>query len=162
MNGKCRDRTPAVLVQRNNFDQRGFTLVELVIVIVVLGILAAVAIPMFAGVSESSRTTATLKEMQELKRAIVGSPEMVSGGRPIQRGFEGDIGHVPNRLVDLVVRPDSIAPYDRLIRLGWNGPYIDSSGGRFLADAWGAAYLYDPWTRRLLSVGGSDTLRESF
>ena len=37
------------------FDRRGFTLVELVIIIVVLGVLAAVAVPKFGDLSKNSK-----------------------------------------------------------------------------------------------------------
>lgn len=140
----------------------GFTLVELVIIIVVLGILASVAIPKLSDMAEGSKVNATKKEMAALKRAIVGNPEVVSGGHYVERGFEGDVSFVPSQLVDLAVRPDSIAVYDKLTRLGWNGTYIDSSGGNYLKDAWGTAYVYDPSNRRISSVGGADTISITF
>ncbi|MBD3402095.1 hypothetical protein GF420_04305 [candidate division GN15 bacterium] len=132
----------------------GFTLVELVIIIVTLGILAAVAIPRFADVTEGSRTTATTDELNRIKRAIVGNPSAVAGGQQVDRGFEGDVGHLPASLQDLVVKPDSIAAYDRLTRLGWNGPYLDGADNKYLTDAWGNAYVYQPSNRRIISTGG--------
>ena len=135
-------------------DRRGFTLVELVIVIVVLGILAAFALPRFGTMSNSSKIAATKEEMTSLKRAIIGNPSVVSGGQLIDRGFEGDVGFAPSRLQDLALKPDSINNYNKLTRLGWNGPYIDSSDGLYLADAWGSNYVYDRVNRRLISIGG--------
>ncbi|MFQ6007762.1 MAG: hypothetical protein ACE5K8_02315 [Candidatus Zixiibacteriota bacterium] len=137
-------------------------MVELVIIVIALGILAAVAIPKFADMVESSKVNATKKEMLELKRAIIGNPEAVAAGEYIDRGFEGDVGFVPSNLTDLAVKPDSIAAYDKLTRLGWNGPYIDTSGGDYLKDAWGVAYVYEPANRRLISVGGSDSIIITF
>ena len=137
-----------------SLDQRGFSLVELVIVIVVLGILAAFAFPRFGSMSESAKIAATKEEMTSLKRAIVGNPSAVSGGVYIDRGFEGDVGFVPSRLQDLAAKPDSVATYDKLTRLGWNGPYVDSAGGLYLSDAWGVQYDFEPNSRRLISVGG--------
>jgi len=144
-------------------DYRGFTLIELVIIIVILGIIAAVAVPKFSDIINSSKINATKQEMDALKKAMVGNPAVVAGGEYIDRGFEGDVGFLPSRLVDLVVIPDSITAYDRLTRLGWNGPYIDSSGGDFALDAWGNSYVYLPGNRRLVSTGGgADSINVSF
>jgi len=51
--------------------QRGFTLIELVMVIVILGILAAVALPRFGDVSESARVAA-LESVAGSMRATIG------------------------------------------------------------------------------------------
>jgi prepilin-type N-terminal cleavage/methylation domain-containing protein len=144
-------------------DCRGFTLIELVIIIVILGIIAAVAVPRFSDFINSSKINATKQEMTALKKALVGNPEVVAGGEYIDRGFEGDVGFLPSQLVDLVVKPDSVSTYDRLTRLGWNGPYIDSSGGNYTLDAWGNSYIYQPGNRCLISSGGgSDSIIVSF
>ncbi len=142
--------------------RRGFTLIELVIIIVVLGILAGFAVPRFADMTTSSKRTATLDEMNGLKKAIIGNPSAVAGGEYIDRGFEGDVGFAPSRLQDLSAKPDSISSYNQLSRLGWNGPYIDSSGGVYLTDAWGANYAYDRAGRRIVSTGGPDSLIVKF
>lgn len=142
--------------------QKGFTLTELVIIIVTLGILAAVAIPKFSDMAESSKVSATKQELAALKRAIIGNPQAVSGGKYVDRGFEGDVGAPPNSLNDLATKPDTISAYNKFTSLGWNGPYIDDDENSYLTDAWGSAYIYQRSTRTILSVGGSDTLSVSF
>ena len=135
-------------------DQRGFTLIELVIIIVILGILAAVAVPKFTNITEGSKVNATRHEMNALKRAIIGNPTVTAGGEYVDRGFEGDVGFPPSQLADLITKPDSVAAYNRLSRLGWNGPYIDQSDDNYLYDAWGNLYVYQPGNRRIISTGG--------
>ncbi len=143
-------------------DHRGFTLVELVIIIMVLGILAAVAIPRFSNMAESSKVTATQKELQNIKRALVGNPDIISGGVYVNRGFEGDCGFLPSLLSDLTNRPGSLLVYDKLTRLGWNGPYLENNSGEYAFDAWGISYIYDSGNRRIMSVGGVDSIIVNF
>lgn len=141
----------------SKLGQGGFTLIELVIVIVVLGIIAAVAIPKFGNFAENSKINATKEEMIALKRAIVGNPAAVSGGSYIDRGFEGDVGFAPSLLTDLVNKPGSVSVYNQLTRLGWNGAYIDSSGGDYIKDAWGDNYVYSFASRTITSTAGGGT-----
>lgn len=134
----------------------GFTLVEVVIVMLVVGIMAAVAIPVIGTFLSSSRETATREEMQRLARAIAGSDPATD------RGFEGDVGHPPGALSDLVSKPDSIAVWDAFTDIGWNGPYIDSTGGDYLSDSWGTAYTYDPVARTIVSNGSGSPITITF
>jgi hypothetical protein len=148
--------------QGGKLAQTGFTLVELVMIIVVLGIVAAVAIPRFGNITETSKTTATKKELQALKIAIAGNADAIAGGKYVDRGFEGDVGFTPSRLEDLVSRPDSVVVYNALTGLGWNGPYIDSTENNYLMDSWDVSYVYQPSNRRIISVGGSDSIIVGF
>ena len=50
--------------------KNAFTLVEILIVVVILGILAAVVTPQFAGASEAAQEETTRHELQKLRRAI--------------------------------------------------------------------------------------------
>src|SRR5665213_561875 len=53
-----------------NNKQKGFTLVELMIVVAIIGILAAVAIPKFAQMLEKSREGATKGNLGAIKSAV--------------------------------------------------------------------------------------------
>jgi prepilin-type N-terminal cleavage/methylation domain-containing protein len=146
----------------NKLRQSGFSLVELVIIIVILGILASVAVPLFGNMINASKISATKGELESLKRAIVGNPRVIAGGELVDRGYQGDVGTAPAQLVDLVTKPVAVSAYNKITRIGWNGPYIDANNGDYLKDAWGNNYIYDQSGRTLKSINGTDTITVTF
>lgn len=68
-----------------NSTKRGFTLIELVVVIALLGILAAFAIPRFVGLEREARTAATLGLSGSVRSAaaLVHSVWLSQGINPV-------------------------------------------------------------------------------
>ena len=114
--------------------QGGFTLVEMLLVLVILATLAAVVIPKFAGRSKQAKVTAAKSQISTLEIAI--------------DSFEIDMGYFPkggNDLGDLIEEPNSNNVQD------WHGPYLKKGIPR---DPWGIDYVYDYPGKR--NVGSYD------
>jgi len=106
---------------RSRYSSKGgFTLVELMLVLVILGILAGLVLPKFAGRSEQARVTAVVTQIATFNTAL-GAYEVDTGSYP--RGQDG--------LRALVVQPADVG--------GWRGPYLQSD---IPLDPWGHAYVY--------------------
>jgi hypothetical protein len=123
----------------------------MLMVIVILGILSAVAMRAIDGALERSRFEATVEEMDQLVQAMVGNPELFSGGVRTDFGYYGDVGALPPSLDALVTNPGYAT---------WDGPYIsrdfsqDPNG--FKTDAWGNTYGYSGVT--ITSGGGGSQI----
>ncbi|MCP4631779.1 MAG: hypothetical protein GY855_02555 [candidate division Zixibacteria bacterium] len=134
----------------------GFTLIELAIIVVVLGVLASVGIPRIASLIESSKEAATEEEMRRLKIALVGS------ATDNLSGYESDVGSLPSALTGLATKPGGVSSWNRFTSTGWNGPYIGDNNNDYLEDAWEVSYIYDSGARTIKSVGSSDTITINF
>ena len=96
---------------------RGFTLVEMLLVLVILATLAAIVIPKMAGRSQQAKVTAAATQISAFKQAL-DSYEVDTGAYP--KG--GNLGELVSSGVQ-----------------GWKGPYLD----KIPADPWGNNYTYD-------------------
>ena len=119
--------------------KRGFTLMEMLIVVAIIGVLAAMLMPNIAGRSEEARKSRAQAEIASTLRLALTM-------------FESDVGKFPTTqqgLDALVTNPDQVAT--------WRGPYIDQA--KRLNDPWGQRYSYqypgqnNPQTYDLASAG---------
>jgi len=104
-------------------DNRGFTLIEIMVVVVILGILAAVIIPNFLSRPDEAKVTKTKVDMKSIEEAL--------------GLFKLDNGFYPSTdqgLKALVEKPQT----GRIPTKFHDGGYIK----KVPVDPWGNAYLY--------------------
>jgi len=94
-----------------------FTLVEILLVMTIIGILAAIVIPKMVGRSEQARQTAASADINGGIKSALGQ-------------YEIDNGFYPKSLQDLLVQPSNAK--------NWHGPYLD----KLPVDPWSNPYIY--------------------
>jgi len=72
-----------------NRKQQGFTLVEILIVVVILGILAAIVIPQFTNASEAARASNLVSQLQSIRSQLELYQLQHNGGYPPVTGMDG-------------------------------------------------------------------------
>jgi len=105
--------------------RKGFTMVELMAVLIILGLLAAVVVRNFVGQTDKARVTTTKANLRLLHSAI--------------NQFKMDTGQFPTEeegLMVLIVPPDDAEDYQP-------GGYLETT--ELPTDGWGNDFIYEPW-----------------
>lgn len=97
----------------------GFTFLEIMFVVVIIGILLALVGPRLVGRTERARIQTTRAQLRNLETAI--------------KNFEMDNGTFPRTLEDLIEEPNDL-------ERSWDGPYLDSDV--IPEDSWGQPFQY--------------------
>jgi general secretion pathway protein G len=96
---------------------RGFTLVELLLVLIILALIGGLVLPNIIGRAEGAKVRAASSQIDRLSMAV--------------ETYYMDTNAFPDTLDELVDNNGGVA--------GWNGPYVKRS---ILKDPWNREYVY--------------------
>ena len=122
----------------------GFTLIEIMLVVIIIGILVAMLVPNIAGRSDQARKTAARTDIESNLSTALDLYRM-------------DVGQYPTTeqgLSSLIEEP-TVSP----VPTQWNGPYLKKK--KIPKDPWGRDYVYvspgthNPESYDLSSLGAS-------
>ncbi|MBI3617244.1 MAG: type II secretion system major pseudopilin GspG [Candidatus Omnitrophica bacterium] len=106
-------------------NKTAFTLIEIMLVVIIIGILAAMVIPNMAGRSEQARVAAAHADIDANLGTALDLYELDNGQYPTtEQGLKA-----------LLVKPSS-SP----VPTNWHGPYLKKK--RIPVDPWGREYKY--------------------
>lgn len=141
----------------NLSSQQGFTLVEILTVMLVLVAIASITVEASKDFVFQQRYEVTKDRYAKIRKAIIGDPEQVINGMPNIEGFVKDVGRLPFALQELLngnfcsdtryfTQADcegATPAHTWSATPNWQGPYIEStkafSDEKAISDGWGNA-----------------------
>lgn len=116
-------KNPMQSIRRKHRAVRGFTLIEMLVVLVIIGMLAGLVGPKLFGKVDDSRAKTAEVQVKMLKGAL--------------ETFRLDVGRLPTQAEGLQAL--NVAPGEERAKARWRGPYLD---GDMPIDPWGNPYVY--------------------
>lgn len=157
------------LFSRSASCQKGFTLLEMVLVLFLIGLLASAGLLFTEGVEDQAKYDETKRRMELIRKAIIGDTTRTINGAPEVSGFATDMGRLPGCIKELIINetcegnPLEAWTVEQTtgIGSGWRGPYIqtiaDRSGEVRFRDGYGNDNDTENYGWRWLLLDKSDT-----
>ena len=82
--------------------QQGFTLLEIVLVLFLLGLMASSTLFLTQGVEDQTKYDETKHRLKMIRTAIIGDSSRTINGHPEVSGFAADMGRLPECLRELL------------------------------------------------------------
>ncbi|MEW6713058.1 MAG: prepilin-type N-terminal cleavage/methylation domain-containing protein [Candidatus Riflebacteria bacterium] len=136
----------------------GFTLMEIMVVIIVIAVLASVAGPMIGSITDQGRASATKSKISSIKSAIMAYKSDVGRypffGEACNAGYKLAYNESSSKLLgngegNNVFVNENIGILGNVCdfkipnyRRKWKGPYFESGPDDFMYDAWGTKMNY--------------------
>ncbi|RDE18303.1 type II secretion system protein [Motiliproteus coralliicola] len=141
-------------------NQRGFTLLELIVVVGVLGLITAMATDFMVNQTNQQRFDTTKLRLEQIRYAIIGDSSRSLNGQPVFSGFIADTGRVPTQLRQLVSNAEyCTTDITKTTKTdcgsddwyeasdNWKGPYLPITDlNESFTDGWGNNTNYDDST----------------
>ncbi|WP_198244184.1 type II secretion system protein [methane-oxidizing endosymbiont of Gigantopelta aegis] len=127
----------------------GFTLLEMVLVLFLMGLVASAGLMLTENVEDQEKYDETKRRMAMMRQAIIGNPARTINGHPDISGFVADMGRLPGCVKELLQDEDCdgntisgwLQDASTGVWSGWRGPYIhvipESNGKRYFRDGYG-------------------------
>src|SRR5437899_943496 len=128
---RTKDLIPQGYSRFSYLRAQGFTLIEVATSLIILGVLAAMLVPLATSLLDSQRASTAETDLTRIYTSIVGDPKQNT------YGYLGDVGAFPASIMDLVQLPAGNPP-------GWNGPYLSDAriDTGIIYDAFGSPIEY--------------------
>ena len=105
--------------------QKGFTLIEIMLVVIIIGVLVAMVVPNISGRSQQARLTAAKTDIESNLATALDLYELDNGRFPATE----------QGLIALLEKPTSTP-----VPPNWSGPYLKKR--KIPQDPWGRDYVY--------------------
>jgi len=113
-------------LKTNRKDDRAFTLIEVLLVLLILGMLVGVAIVAFGGTQKRAEIDATKVKLKAVESSV--------------ERFKFHVGRYPSATEGLAVLTSSASLENEEDKAKWAGPYLKQTA----KDEWGKEFHYEP------------------